>query len=55
MKKAWEKTQFIVNPYKGSNTSIIAQISFEEINAQIDEHAVLTQQMMSSCKILNNM
>jgi len=49
MKKAWEKVEFKLIAWKTSGTSIVSQISFEEINVIIDEHMVLTQQMMSSC------
>eukprot|EP01022_Parablepharisma_sp_SALTPOND_P028499 TRINITY_DN71064_c2_g1_i1.p1 TRINITY_DN71064_c2_g1~~TRINITY_DN71064_c2_g1_i1.p1 ORF type:complete len:4083 (+),score=665.19 TRINITY_DN71064_c2_g1_i1:2435-14683(+) len=51
MKKAWEKVEFKLISWKTSGTSIVAQISFEDINALIDEHMVLTQQMMSSCNL----
>ncbi len=50
MKKAWESIEFKLTSWKTSNTYIIAPICFEEVNATVDEHMVLTQQMMSSCK-----
>eukprot|EP00826_Nyctotherus_ovalis_P020903 TRINITY_DN16644_c0_g1_i2.p2 TRINITY_DN16644_c0_g1~~TRINITY_DN16644_c0_g1_i2.p2 ORF type:complete len:215 (+),score=44.15 TRINITY_DN16644_c0_g1_i2:353-997(+) len=50
MKKSWEKIDFKLFPWKNSGTWIVAQISFEDINALIDENMVLTQQMMSSRK-----
>ena len=48
MKKAWEKIEFKLISWKTSGTHIVSQISFEEVNAVVDEHMVLTQQMMSS-------
>ena len=52
MKKSWEKVDFKLFAWKTSGTWIVAQISFEDINALIDENMVLTQQMMSSRKYL---
>ena len=48
MKKAWEKIEFKLIAWKSSGTCIVAQISFEEVSTVLDEHMVLTQQMMSS-------
>ena len=50
MKKAWEKIDFKLIAWKSSGTWIVSQVSFEDINSLIDEHMVLTQQMMSSRK-----
>lgn len=48
MKEAWKKIDFKLIAWKGSGTSIISQLSFEETSAIVDEHMILTQQMMSS-------
>lgn len=48
MKKAWESIDFTLISWKTSGTHIVAQISYEDINNLLDEHMVLTQQMMSS-------
>ncbi len=52
MKKAWETIEFKLTNWKTSGTSIVVQMSFEEVNATVDEHMVLTQQMMSSRNFL---
>jgi len=48
MKSAWDKVDFKLIGWKNSGTWIVSQVSFEDINSLIDEHMVLTQQMMSS-------
>lgn len=47
MKEDWEKVEFKLFLFKKSGTFFIA--SFEEASALLDDHIVITQQMLSSC------